>query len=257
MSRGDGPRVLVCAGRDPTGGAGIDADATALAAAGARAVCVVTTETDQDGRRVRSFAPRAAQLWRAEAEAQLERGDVAAVKFGLLCDGDALRAAGHLVERWAAPLGLPVVVDPVLAASGGERFLPARELPTFARELLARGVVVTPNTLEAAELSGLPRSDLDLLDGRLAAARRLLAAGAGAVVLKGGHGAEDPVRDLILAAGRDPEWAIHPRIAGGGIHGSGCRHASFLAGRLAAGSALADAAREAGAWLRSLIERGT
>lgn len=251
----EGPAVLVCAGRDPTGGAGVDADAEALAAAGCVAHCVVTTVTDQDGVRVRGLAPRAPARWLGEARAVLERHDVRVVKFGLLADAAALRAAGALADA-VARAGGRVVVDPVLAASGGERFLAAADVPTLAVELFARGAVVTPNLLEAAELTGRTAAQLEAADERVAAARALLAAGAAAVVLKGGHGRDDPVRDLVLAAGGTPTWVEHGRVPGRGLHGSGCRHASFLAGRLARGEDLVDASRGAGAWLAARIAAG-
>lgn len=248
-----GCSVLVCSGHDPSGGAGVDADREAATAAGAAAVEVVTTRTDQDGRVVRAVRPRPADEWYAEAIELLEGGGVGAVKFGLLACPEGIDAAGRIAAR-ARTLGLPVVVDPVLAASGGERFLDDRGVSRLLEVLVPEGVVLTPNLPECAELAGVvPASLTDDLEARLHAAGRLLERGARAVVLKGGHGGESPVRELVLEAGAEPRWLSHPRVAGGGIHGSGCRHASFLAARLALGDSLAAAAAGAGGYLAERI----
>lgn len=248
-----GCSVLVCSGHDPSGGAGVDADREAVTAAGAAAVEVVTTRTDQDGRVVRAVRPRPADEWYAEAVELLDGGAVGAVKFGLLACPEGIDAAGRIAAR-ARTLGLPVVVDPVLAASGGERFLDDRGVSRLLEVLIPEGVVLTPNLPECAELAGVaPASLTDDLEARLLAAGCLLKRGARAVVLKGGHGGESPVRDLVMGAGDQPLWLSHPRVAGGGIHGSGCRHASFLAARLALGESLAAAAGGAGGYLAERI----
>jgi hydroxymethylpyrimidine/phosphomethylpyrimidine kinase len=231
--------VLVCAGHDPSGGAGVDADREAITSAGGEARCVVTTDTDQDGKRVTAVRARDPRVWAEQARAELEAGAGArALKFG---------ARGRAI---------PVVVDPVLAASGGERFLDGPGTERLLEALIPAGVVLTPNLVEVAELCG---SDLQpLVENRGAredAARRLLEAGAAGVVLKDGHGAGDFVTDLVLEAGGEPCWLHRPRIAGHGIHGSGCRHASFLATRLARGDSLEASALGAGDYLAERIAR--
>lgn len=235
------PRVLVVAGHDPTGGAGVDADREALAAHGAEMLEVVTARTEQDGLHVRALGARDPEEWLAEARAALAAGP-AAVKAGLLPGADHVRAFGRLADELG---GVPVVVDPVLAASGGEPFLDDAGIAALVEELFPRGPVLTPNLPEAVRLTGLE----DPVD----AARALLERGASAVVLKGGHGGEDPVRDLVLAAGAEPVWHEHARVPGRSLHGSGCRHASALAAGLAAGLPLAAAAAAAGLYVLGLI----
>ena len=247
-------RVLVVAGHDPTGGAGVDADREALEALGASAVCVVTADTDQDGRRVRAIRPRDPGAWLAEARAKLAEPP-RALKTGLLPGAEHVAAAARLVGELGP--AVPAVVDPVLAASGGEPFLDEAGIEALLAELVPLGVILTPNLPEAARLSGLDPADLETGEGgRLEAARRLLALGAGAVVVKGGHGNEDPVRDLVAWGGGEAAWAEHPRVRGAGLHGSGCRFASALAAGLAAGEALDRAAARAGRWVGSRIEAG-
>lgn len=137
---------------------------------------------------------RAPRRWLLEAFTHVLR-DVRAVKFGLLPGAEHVRAACDLVralrERHGAEL--PVVVDPVLAASSGGRFLDADGVRALKRELLPLRVVLTPNLDELAELTGRDGRELvRALEPRLAAARDLLALGAAAVIAKGGMGRRTP-----------------------------------------------------------------
>ncbi|MEM7307908.1 MAG: bifunctional hydroxymethylpyrimidine kinase/phosphomethylpyrimidine kinase [Planctomycetota bacterium] len=251
------PRVLVVAGHDPTGGAGVDADREAIEALGASAACVITARTDQarvgaDRTRVRSLGARDPGAWLAEARAELA-DPPAAVKLGMLPGAAHVRAAARLLGE--LPPALPRVLDPVLAASGGEVFLDADGIEALLAELLPLAPAVTPNVPEAARLTGLDAAELARdPDARVEAARRLQAAGAGLVVLKGGHGDEDPVRELVLAPGAPPAWAEHPRVRGKGLHGSGCRFASALAAGLAQGLDAVAASARAGELVANRIQ---
>lgn len=246
----DAPRLLAVAGHDPTGGAGVDADLATARAFGVEAEAVVTAHTDQDGRRVHAVVPRPVEAWLAEARASVERAAPTVLKSGLLPGADAVRALARLAAECAGPL----VVDPVLAASGGEEFLDAAGVATLLEELLPVGPLLTPNLPEAARLTGRSLEELVRSPAeRVAAATELLGLGARAVVLKGGHADEDPARDLLLSAGEPPRWLEHRRVPGGGLHGSGCRHAAALAAGLALGRPLERAAREAGEHVRRLI----
>ncbi len=248
------PRVLVIAGHDPSG-AGLDADRDALSGQRVEFVGVETARTDQDDRGVRSIGARDPAVWGAEAEERARAG-VAALKFGLLPGRAHVERAARLVARLrrAAGAGIPIVLDPVIAASSGARFLDADGVEALRGELLGLDLVVTPNLPEAAELARVPVASLDHdLAARLELARLLLGLGARAVVLKGGHGGEDPVRDLVLAAGAGPVWLSHPRTSGGKLRGSGCRFASRMAGSLARGRPLAEAAQEAGEYVAARI----
>ncbi|MCZ6596455.1 MAG: hydroxymethylpyrimidine/phosphomethylpyrimidine kinase [Planctomycetota bacterium] len=243
--------VLFVGGHDPTAGAGIDADRETAAAFGVEARCVVTARTDQDGVRVRSLGAREPDEWLAEARAA--GTGIAALKTGLLPGPRHVRACARLV----AELGIPTVVDPVLAASGGEVFLDDEGVRALLEELVPHGVVLTPNLPELARLAGLSAGEGAILaadpEARTAAARELLDRGAAAVVAKGGHGAEDPVRDLVLAAGAEPVWLEHARVPGASLHGSGCRFASALAAGLARGESLPQATRAAGNHVAGLL----
>lgn len=251
--------LLVVAGQDPSyrigWGAGVDADREAAARFGVEARCVVTARTDQDGTRVRALGARPVAEWVGEARAAAE-APFQALKSGLLPGAAHVRALAALLAELDPARTLPVVVDPVLSASGGEPFLDDEGVRVLLGELVPRGVVLTPNLPEAARLTG--RDPLALAadrGARVDAARELLERGARAVVLKGGHADDAELADLVLARGAEPVWLPRPRTRGARLHGSGCRHASALAAGLALGRTLPAAAEAAGAWLGELLLR--
>lgn len=249
-------RVLIVGGHDPSG-AGVDADRAGLEGLAVEALTVVTARTDQDASSVHSIGAREPGVWKAEALGQA-RGGVAAIKFGLLPGSAHVLAARDLLRelRRIARSEVPAVVDPVIRASSGGRFLDPEAVEVLLRELVRESVILTPNLAEAAELTGMEVAELaESLDARRTAARVLLAAGARAVIVKGGHGAEDPARDLIATREGRMTWTSRPRIVGGSIRGSGCRFASRLAAGLALGSTLEAAAEEAGRFVAGEIER--
>jgi hydroxymethylpyrimidine/phosphomethylpyrimidine kinase len=242
--------VVALAGHDSSGRAGLDADREAARAFGLELTAVVTAWTEQDTGGVRAVRPRPAGEWLAELERALE--GAVALKTGLLPGAEHVRALARFLAGRDGDL--PIVVDPVLGASTGEAFLDAAGLAALREELLALPLVLTPNVPEAARLAGLPPGELaGDPDRRLEAAERLLERGLAGLVLKGGHGAEDPVRDLVWARGGEPSWHEHARVPGAGLRGSGCRHATALACGLARGLDLAAAAGAAGEHLARLL----
>jgi len=252
------PFVLVLAGRDPSGGAGVDADREAIRGVGDElgpidVACVVTAETDQDAGGVRAVAPVEPGEWVGEARAALaahSRSELA-LKVGLLPSVEAILACASLLREVQKARSLRIVLDPVIESSSGYVFLDEACRRAVIEELLPLGPIVTPNLLEAAQLfetelqqeasSGSPAG----LGWRASLARVWIEHGASAVVLKGGHGQEDPVHDLLLEGSGEPCFSTHARVPGG-IRGSGCRFASALAAHLASGTSLALAVRAAG-----------
>ncbi len=241
------PRVLIVAGHDKSG-AGVGADVAALSELPVETVVVVTARTDQDDGALRAVNACPPEAWFDEARAAAAHG-IAALKFGLLPGPEHVARAARLVEfvRAREGVALPIVLDPVIRASSGGVFLDAAGVESLRGELLGHDLVLTPNLDEAARIARVPLAPLvSSPAAREDAARLLLGLGAAAVVLKGGHGAEDPVRDLVLERGGRRAWLEHARVAGGKIRGSGCRFASVLAGALALGEALPAAAARAG-----------
>jgi hydroxymethylpyrimidine/phosphomethylpyrimidine kinase len=257
--------LLAVAGHDPSyvfadgrgQGAGVDADREAAGEFGVACLSVVTAWTEQEGGRVLELGPVEPVIWLREAlglVAEL-RGSLGAIKFGLLPSEAAVRAAAQLVRKARQILpGLSVVVDPVLGASGGEPFLDAAGRAALIEDLMGQGVVLTPNRPEACDLAGmelgsepgeLARRLFGMLEGRDERRRGL--------VLTGGHGGEDPVRDVVVDSGGSVSVHEHPRVVGAALHGSGCRHASAVAANLALGRSLAEAAASAGSWVGGLV----
>ena len=238
------PRVLVVAGLDPSGGAGLVADLEALAAVGASGWAVATALTAQGPGGGRGFRPTTAGFLRAQLEALLCGGERArAVKTGMMGNASLVRElAGRLAE---VPLvRLPVVVDPVLAASSGLPLLrlEGRSPGEAYAPLLERARVVTPNLPELEALTG---RDVSTEAGAVRAARELPSR---AVLVKGGHREGAPVD--LLVQGRSVV-RLRGRRRAGSARGTGCRLASALAGLLARGEPLESAARGA----KRVVER--
>ncbi len=239
------PAVLVVAGLDPSGGAGLAADLAALAAVGARGFPVAAALTAQGPRGARAFRPVAPAFVKAQVEALLDgatgRWRPRAVKTGMLGTGRNAAALARLLA--GGPLArVPLVVDPVLAASSGLSLLSARSARAALGPLLSRATLVTPNLPELATLTGLP---VGTDEQAVAAARSL---GCRAVLVKGGHRAGAPV-DLLVTARR--VWRFEGRRRPGAARGTGCRLASAIAGLLAQGASLPEAVRGG----RRVVER--
>ncbi len=218
-------------------------------------VSVVTAWTDQDDREVRSLGARPAEEWLREARAACAL-PLAAVKIGLLPGKDHMNAAGELARDATAMHGeaLPIVVDPVISSSSGVRFLDDEAIEAFLTRVATANVILTPNLIEAAELTGASLPEIaSSLPVRIRAARMLLARGCAAVVVKGGHSRESPVRDLVATRDGRLAWLRHQRVPGGKIRGSGCRFATRLAAELALGRTLEASGRVAGRHVARLI----
>jgi len=226
------PAVLVLAGLDPSGGAGLLADAEAIRAMGARPLCVATALTVQTTRAARSFKAVDAALIAESVRALLEEEEVRAIKIGMVGDASNARAIRALL-----PQGVPVVVDPVLAASSGTPLFSGRP-----RELLelARGALLTPNLAEAEAL----------LEGP-ADARTLLARGPAAVLLKGGHLPGPPTDVLALPANTESFSAGRIPVK---ARGTGCRLASAIAAGLARGTPVREAVIDARRYVREYLQ---
>ena len=217
--------VLVFAGADPSGGAGIAADILAIAAQGAHALPVITALTVQDNDRVFGVEAVAPELLRRQAQALIDKIAIHAVKIGI--PGSAANAAvmAQLIAqlRQARP-NLPVVLDPVLASGHGD-VLSRDDAVLALSPLLPVTTVIVPNGPEAAALGGVAQ---------------LLAQGCGHVLVTGGHGAGDAVLNRWSdGGGGQREWRW-PRLPGE-FHGSGCTVASAIAALLAQGVPLFDA----------------
>jgi hydroxymethylpyrimidine/phosphomethylpyrimidine kinase len=240
-------RVLVVAGSDSGGGAGIQADIKTITALGAYAATAITALTAQNTQGVLGILAVAPEFVRAQMLAVLDDIGADCVKTGMLVDAGVIEAVAATLAEKAA--GVALVVDPVMVSSSGTRLLDVRASDALKR-LIARARVVTPNAPEAAALTGLAVASLD--DMRRAA-DRLLALGAHAVVVTGGHIPGPVVRDLVVAAGGESFVIEAPRIETRATHGTGCTFASAVAASLAQGLDLRPAVERAHAFVRRAI----
>ncbi len=238
------PRVLIIAGSDSGGGAGIQADLKAVAALGGHAMTVITALTAQNTTGVLGIHPAPLDFVEQQFAAVEEDIGCDAVKTGMLHSAELVR----LVAGLLAHVRVPVVVDPVMVAKGGSRLLAAEAVQAVRAELLPRASLVTPNLDEASELTGRPVEDRADME---AAARELVALGAGAALVKGGHLQGEP-GDLLFD-GQEVHFFSAPRIDTPHTHGTGCTLASALAALLAQGWDLVPAVERARLLVRRAI----
>ncbi len=242
---------LTIAGSDPSGGAGLQADLKVFLRHGLSGAAVPTVITVQSTTGVSGLHVLPGKLVSEQLGALLRDVRPAAVKVGLLGSADNVRA----VARALLPLkraGVPIVVDPVLAAGDGTRLLPADAVPVFNRQLLPLATLLTPNIDEAAELSGHSAEDVRRKVEQVSQA--LIDAGAAAVLVKGGHLTSEESTD-VLATREELILFSLPRIARRRhVHGTGCALASAIAARLAQGERLEHAVQAAKEWVHAAIE---
>lgn len=240
-------RVLIIAGSDSGGGAGIQADIKTVTALGGHAATAVTAITVQNTLGVSGVHPVPLEVVAAQARAVLEDIGADVVKTGMLGD----RATVELVAALLDEAAVPAVIDPVMVAKGGHPLLASDAVAAVRDLLVRRAALLTPNAPEAEALSGLTVADLD---GQKRAGEALLALGARAVLMKGGHVPGERVVDLLLTP--EGETTLEgPRIETRHTHGTGCTLASACAAGLAQGLDLTDAVTRAWAYTAEAVRR--
>jgi hydroxymethylpyrimidine/phosphomethylpyrimidine kinase len=239
--------ALTIAGSDSGGGAGIQADLKTFGAFGVYGTCAITAVTAQNTTGVTAWTAIDAGLVEAQIEAVAGDFAVCAVKTGML----ATAAIVEAVSATIAALDLPnLVVDPVMVAKGGHRLLDEDAVHTLRSELLPRAMIVTPNIPEAEVLVGF---SIRSLDEMRRAAREIRRLGPTVVVVKGGHLEGDVSIDIVCA--EDDEFELSgPRIRSRNTHGTGGTFSAAAAAGLALGRPVAEALRDARAYLQGAIE---
>ncbi|MGH8200288.1 MAG: bifunctional hydroxymethylpyrimidine kinase/phosphomethylpyrimidine kinase [Steroidobacteraceae bacterium] len=241
------PAVLVIAGSDSSGGAGIVRDLKVLADLGVEALCAISAVTAQTHGHVVSVHHVPPEIVRTQILAALESAAIGAIKIGMLGTAATVSAVADSLPRTGAT---PLVLDPVLLSSSGGVLLDAAGQAEMRARLLPLATVLTPNIPEAATLCGsTPATDREAL---LAQARTILSMGPRAVLLKGGHADGAEAVDLLLTSEGAPQWLSSPRIAAR-CRGTGCALASAIAAGLASGQSVADACRNGKEYVRSML----
>ena len=240
-------RILVVAGSDSGGGAGIQADIKTITALGAYAATAVTALTAQDTYGVHAVHPVPPALVQAQMRCVLDDIGADAIKTGMLGDAATVATVCEMLEARAS--AIPLVVDPVMVAKGGASLLSPGAISAVRERLLPLATLLTPNLPEAEALAGIAVPDEAAMHR---AAALLLALGIPAVLLKGGHLPGDEVVDLLATASGTIVFRS-ARIATRHTHGTGCTLASAVATGLAQGMPLEDAVARARAYVRAAM----
>ena len=243
-------RVLSIAGSDSGGGAGIQADLKTFSALGCYGMTAITAITAQNTMGVRAIHGVPPDMLRAQIDAVVQDIGVDAVKIGMLHSPEVVAVVVDAIRRHRLP---QVVLDPVMVATSGDRLMADETVQVLVRDLFPLATVVTPNLDEAALLLGYPIAGIEALDD---AARALVALGAPAALLKGGHLPGDQVVDVLALPGGTLKHLSSPRIATHNGHGTGCTLSSAIAAHLALGHALPDAVALARAYILGAIQAG-
>ncbi|MFC3073725.1 bifunctional hydroxymethylpyrimidine kinase/phosphomethylpyrimidine kinase [Shinella pollutisoli] len=243
------PVALTIAGSDSGGGAGIQADLKTFSALGVYGASVLTAVTAQNTEGVRAVEDITPETVAAQIDAVCEDMAVGAAKIGMVSRRETIAAIAARLRHH----GIRPVLDPVMVATSGDRLLRPDAIETLRAALLPLAALVTPNLPEAALLTGTPAAADEA--AMLAQAEAILAAGAGAVLVKGGHGTGAESTDLLVTPDGVTRFSA-PRIATPNTHGTGCTLSAAIAAGLARGLPLAEAVGEAKDFLHGALAAG-
>ncbi|AZO32024.1 MULTISPECIES: hydroxymethylpyrimidine/phosphomethylpyrimidine kinase [unclassified Mesorhizobium] len=232
------PHVLVVGGSDSSGGAGIARDIETISSIGVRTCLAVTALTVQTHEAVMEIHPSQPRLVADQMRAALQANEVAAVKIGMLATAEIIVAVAAVLRENPQ---VPAILDPVLASTSGRTLLEAGATAVMKRNLMPLCRLVTPNLIELALLVGSELAVDD--DGALLQGHELLAAGAQALLIKGGHASGPRSTDILLRHDQEPIRFDTPRLATS-MRGTGCMLASAIAAHMANASPLEDGVRE-------------
>jgi hydroxymethylpyrimidine/phosphomethylpyrimidine kinase len=233
------PIAVTIAGSDSGGGAGIQADLKTFSALGVYGASVITALTAQNTKGVTGIHDAPADFITAQIDAVFSDLAVDAVKIGMVSQREAIVAIAAGLERWRQT---KVVLDPVMVATSGDKLLAPDAVDALKRVLIPRALVITPNLPEAAALLDAPIASNET--EMRAQGERLLALGARAVLVKGGHAQSAEAVDLLI----EPTGLtrlVADRIATENTHGTGCTLSSAIAAGLAKGQDLRASVRAA------------
>ncbi|MCJ2056018.1 bifunctional hydroxymethylpyrimidine kinase/phosphomethylpyrimidine kinase [Methylobacterium sp. J-048] len=246
---GASPIAVTIAGSDSGGGAGIQADLKTFSALGVYGASVITALTAQNTRGVQGIHDVPADFVARQIDSVFSDLAVDAVKIGMLSQIAVIEAVADGLVRHAATI--PVVLDPVMVATSGDRLISEDAVAALRDRLLTRADLITPNLPEAAVLLGEAVAEDEA--GAAAQARRLVALGARAVLIKGGHGTGALSVDHLVTADGHAQTFAAPRIATHNTHGTGCTLSSAITAGLARRLTLPEAVAAAKDYLTAAL----
>jgi len=238
--------ALTVAGSDSGGGAGIQADLKTFAAFGVYGVCAITAVTAQNTNGVSAVQVLKPATVLSQIGAIITDFSVAALKTGMLANATIVETVARAIR--SANLS-PLVVDPVMVAKSGDRLLDERAVAVLTSDLLPLAAVVTPNLPEAEVLTGM---EVRTLEDQREAARRIVALGARAVIVKGGHSASADIVDVLFDGQTFTEFRAE-RVPGTSTHGTGCTFSAAITAQLALGRGIQEAVPLAQAYVAKAI----
>jgi hydroxymethylpyrimidine/phosphomethylpyrimidine kinase len=242
------PRLLIIAGSDSGGGAGIEADIKTATAFGAYAMAAVTAVTAQDTQRVHAVELVSPKTVRDQIRVCLNDIGADAIKIGMLGSAEIVSTVASALKKYAQ--GVPIVLDSAMLSTSGSRLLSRAATTPFIAKLLPLATLVTPNLPEAFALTGMRGTDRKAAES---AGRELIAMGARSALIKGGHATRETVDDVLVWEGGVEIYAF-PRIRTRHTHGTGCVLSTAIACGLARGASLPLAVGRAREFVQHAIE---
>lgn len=251
------PIALTIAGSDPSAGAGIQADLKTFAARKVYGTSVIAALTAQNTLGVQEVQPVSADFVAAQLQSLLNDMPIAAIKTGMLYSAEIIDTIAVTLKQYSLR---PLVVDPILISSSGKRLLDASATEQLLKQLLPLTTLLTPNLLEAAALlnTSVASTDAEIIEQ----AQALLEFGAGAVLLKGGHGEGVLSSDLLVLSpkvvgrGDDRQFVFNaPRLNINNNHGTGCTLSAAICAELAKGQSLIEAVASAKQYISAALAR--
>ena len=241
------PIALTIAGSDSGGGAGIQADLKTFSALGVFGCSAIASLTAQNTLGVQGVFPIPPAFVQQQIQSVLSDINVGAIKTGMLATADIIAA---VAESLIAYPPIPLVLDPVMVATSGDRLLAEDAIQTLIQKLLPLATVVTPNLHEAAVLlHTTPACNLEQMQVQ---GEKIIALGARAVLMKGGHTEGEDATDLLITAAGAEAFSA-PRLLTNNTHGTGCTLASAIAAGLARQLSLSDSVKQAKDYLHSAL----
>lgn len=241
-------RVLIIAGSDSSGGAGIQADLKAVTMLGGYAMTAITAITAQDTTGVHGVWPVALDAVTQQMRACLTDIGADTVKTGMLGSAALVDQVAETIDTLARDV--PRIIDPVMIATSGDRLIDDKAVSAIASVLIPASILVTPNAPEAEVLTG---KAVDGINGQRRAAEKLLESGAKGALVKGGHIPGAVIQDVLQT--EHGEWIFESaRIETRSTHGTGCTLASGCAALLAQGQSIVEAVEAARDYLHQAIQ---